>query len=229
MPSTFQLPSRDTQLWEPLTLFPNWGALKHERGTPSGFVIGRLRPEFTISEAQADMDVVGQRLAEEHPSLATNLDFFGFGVTVAPLDLYFAGREVRSALWLLFGAVILLLVIACTNVANLLLSRGAARTRELATRMALGAGKARLVRQLLTESGLLYLASGLLGLPLAAWADSLFVRLAPQDIYRLNEAGINKTVLAFSLTLSFIAAIVFGLAPALKVSGTDAQQAFKAA
>lgn len=229
MPPTFELPSRDTQLWEPLTLFPGWNELKHQRNIPSGFVIGRLRPGLAVAEAQADMEAVGRRLAEQYPSLATNLDFFGFGINVVPLESYFAGREVRTALWLLFGAVVLVLLIACTNVAGLLLSRATARTRELATRMALGAGKARLVRQLLTESVLLYLGSCLLGLAFAAWGDWVFVRLAPGDIYRLNEVGINKTVLAFSLTLSFLAAIVFGLAPALKVSETDPQQALKGA
>ncbi|HEV2492298.1 MAG TPA: ABC transporter permease [Terriglobia bacterium] len=227
MPATFEIPARDTQLWEPLTLFPNWNALKRQRDTPSGFVVGRLRPGFTFAQAQSDMDSVGRLLARQYPSLAANLDFFGFGVNVMPLESYFTGPEVRSALWLLFGAVVLVLLIACTNVASLLLSRGASRAGELAVRMALGARKTRLVRQLLTESTLLYLASCLLGLLLATWGDWAFQRLGPQDVFRLHEIGIDKRVLIFSLVLSFVTAILFGLAPAFRISATDPQQALR--
>ena len=227
MPATFEIPARNTQLWEPLTMFPNWNTLKRQRNTPSGFVVGRLRPGFTFVQAQSDMDSVGRLLARQYPSLATSLDFFGFGVNVMPLETYFTGSQVRIALWLLFGAVVLVLLIACTNVASLLLSRGASRAGELAVRMALGARKTRLVRQLLTESMLLSLASCLLGLLFAAWGDWAFQRLGPQDIFRLHEVGIDKRVLTFSFGLSFVTAILFGLAPALRVSATDPQRALR--
>ncbi len=227
MPATFQFPARTVDLWEPLTVFPNWSGLKVKRNTPSGFVVARLKRGVSFSQAQADMNVVGAQLAQQYPDLAANLDFFGFGVNVMPFNIYVTGRQVRFALWLLFGAVLLVLFIACTNVASLLLSRGAARARELATRMALGAGKKRLVRQLLIESTVMYLISGALGIAFAAVADRLLIRLAPTDIPRLHEAGIDSGVLSFALVLSFFAAFIFGLFPALRVSGTDPLLALK--
>ncbi len=227
MPATFQFPARTVDLWEPLTVFPNWSGLKVKRNTPSGFVVARLKRGVSFSQAQADMNVVGAQLAQQYPDLAANLDFFGFGVNVMPFKIYVTGRQVRFALWLLFGAVLLVLFIACTNVASLLLSRGAARARELATRMALGAGKKRLVRQLLIESTVMYLISGALGIAFAAVADRLLIRLAPTDNPRLHEAGIDSGVLSFALVLSFFAAFIFGLFPALRVSGTDPLLALK--
>ena len=221
MPATFQFPAGTVDLWEPLTVFPNWSGLRVKRNTPSGFVVARLKRGVSFSQAQADMNVVGAHLALRYPDLAANLDFFGFGVNVMPFNIYATGRQVRFALWLLFGAVLLVLFIACTNVASLLLSRGAARARELATRVALGAGKTRLVRQLLIESTVMYLISGALGIAFAAVADRLLIRLAPTDIPRLHEAGIDSGVLSFALVLSFLAAFIFGLFPALRVSGTD--------
>jgi putative ABC transport system permease protein len=227
MPATFQFPARNVELWEPLTVFPNWSVLIAKRNTPSGFVVGRLKRGVSFSQAQTDMNVVGAQLAQQYPELAANLDFFGFGVNVMPLNTYVTGRQVRVSLWLLFGSVLLVLLIACTNVASLLLSRAAARARELATRMALGAGKKRIVRQLLIESTVMYLISGALGVGFAAIADRLLIRLAPTDIPRLHEAGIDSGVLFFALVLSFFAAFIFGLFPALRVSGADPHLALK--
>ena len=229
MPLSFDFPARDTALWEPLTLFPGWEQLRLKRDIPSGFVVGRLKPGFTLAQAQSDMNLIGARLARQYPELATSLDFFGFGVNVVRLALQLTGKDVRFALWLLFGAVVLVLFIACTNVANLMLSRGVARTRELAVRSALGAGRSRLVGQLLTESVLLYLASGAGGVGIAAVADRLLIRLAPVDIPRLGEAGVNIGVLGFALALSLVAALAFGLAPALRISKTDPHLALKEA
>ncbi len=227
MPATFQFPARNVELWEPLTVFPNWSGLRVKRNTPSGFVVGRLKRGISFSQAQADMNAIGGHLAQQYPELTVDLDFFGFGVSVMPFDVYVTGKEVRVALWLLFGAVVLVLFIACTNVASLLLSRGAARARELATRMALGAGKRRIVRQLLTETTVLYLTSGALGIALAAIGDRLLTHLAPPDVARLQEADIDSGVLSFALTLSFLAAFIFGLFPSLRVSGTDPYLALK--
>jgi putative ABC transport system permease protein len=227
MPATFQFPARTVDLWEPLTVFPNWSGLKVKRNTPSGFVVARLKRGVSFSQAQADMNVVGAQLAQEYPDLAANFDFFGFGINVMPFNIYETGGQVRFALWLLFGAVLLVLCTACANVASLLLSRGAARARELATRMVLGAGKKRLVRQLLVESTVMYLISGALGIAFAAVADRLLIRLAPTDIPRLHEASIDSGVLSFALILSFFAAFIFGLVPALRVSGTDPHLALK--
>jgi predicted permease len=229
MPSSFDFPARDTVLWEPLTLFPGWERLRLKRNIPSGFVVGRLKPGFTLAQAQSDMNLIGTRLATQYPELATSLDFFGFGVNVVPLALQLTGKDVRFALWLLFGAVVLVLFIACTNVANLMLSRGVARTRELAVRAALGAGRSRLVGQLFTESLLLYLASGAGGVGIAVVADRTLTRLAPADIPRLGEAGLNIGMLGFALGVSLAAALAFGLAPALRISKTDPHRALKEA
>jgi predicted permease len=227
MPATFEFPARTVDLWEPLTVFPNWSGLKVKRNTPSGFAVARLKRGVSFSQAQADMNVAGAQLARQYPDLAANLDFFGFGINVMPFNIYVTGRQVRFALWLLFGAVLLVLFVACTNVASLLLSRGAARARELATRMALGAGKKRIVRQLLMESTVMYLISCALGIAFAAVADRLLIRLAPTNIPRLHEAGIDSAVLSFALVLSFLAAFIFGLFPALRLSGTDPHLALK--
>src|SRR5579862_131780 len=229
MPASFDFPSRDTALWEPLTLFPGWERAKLNRAIPSGFVVGRLETGFTLAQAQTDMSIIGERLAREHPELSTSLDFFGFSANVVPLALQLTGKDVRFALWLLFGAVVLVLIIACTNVANLLLSRGMTRARELAVRSALGAGKSRLVGQLLTETVLLYLASGVGGVAIAVGADRLLIRSAPADIPRLGEAGISLGVLAFAFGVTLVAALAFGLAPALRISKIDPQMALKEA
>jgi predicted permease len=229
MPESFDFPGRDTALWEPLTLFPGWNEVRIKRTIPSGFVVGRLRHGFALTHGQSDMRLIGARLARQYPQLATSLDFFGFGVNVVPLAVQVTGNDVRLTLWLLFGSVALVLVIACTNVASLLVSRGVARTRELGIRSALGAAKPRLVGQLLAESVLLYVASGIGGVALAGLADRLLIRLAPADIPRLGETGINIGVLAFALGLSLMAAVVFGLAPALKASKTDPQLALREA
>ena len=227
MPATFHFPARTVDLWEPLTVFPNWSALRVKRNTPSGFVVGRLKRGVSLSQAQADMKLVGAQLAQHYPDFAASLDFFGFGVNVMPFNIFVTGRQVRVALGLLFGAVLLVLLIACTNVASLLLSRGAVRAREFATRRALGARKKWIVRQLLIESTLMYLISGALGVAFAATVDRLLIRLAPGDIPRLEEAGIDSGVLVFALVLSFFAAFIFGLFPALRVSGTDPHLALK--
>jgi predicted permease len=227
MPATFHLPSSDVQFWEPHSMFPNWGGIEVERRTPSGYVVGRLKPTVPFRDAQADRNVVGNHLAEQYPGLASNLDFAGFAVNVVPLSVQVTAKQIRVTLWLLFGAVVLVLLIACTNVVNLLLVRGAGRERELAIRAALGAGRGRLVRQLLTESVLLSLASCVLGLAFAALGTGALVRLAPQNIPRLDQVGIDHATFAFTLGLSLFTGILFGLAPALKVSKSHPQESFK--
>ena len=227
MPALFQLPGSDVQFWEPHAMFPGWNQTRVERGVPSGYVVGRLKPGVTFREAQMDMNVVGSRLARQYPELASSTDFFGFAVNVVPLSVQTTGKQIRLALWLLFAAVVMVLLVACANVANLLLARGAGRQRELAVRTALGAGRTRLARQLLTESVLLSFSSGALGLIFAALGVRTLVCLAPQDVPRLDQVGIDHAVFAFAIGLSLITSILFGLAPAWKVSQSDPQDSLK--
>src|SRR6266545_13824 len=155
MPQHFQFPRETTQVWEPHTLFPDWEAIKAQRGTGAWQVVGRLKAQVSLEQAQTEMSTIAQRLEQAFPDANK-----GLGVNLVPFYLQFTGSNVRLALWILFGAVVFVLLIACTNVANLMLARGIAREREMAIRMALGAGRLRLIRQLLTESALLALLAG---------------------------------------------------------------------
>src|SRR5262249_37990491 len=153
-----------------------------ERFTDNWRVVGRFKPGVTLHQAQTEMNAIGQRLAQAYPSV--DEDFAGFDVNVVPMLDQITGKNLQLGLWVLLGAVAFVLLIACANVANLMLARGATRERELAIRAALGAGRGRLVRQLLTESLLLALAGCALGCLLAAWGVELLVKFAPSGIPR---------------------------------------------
>ena len=222
MPATFQFPARDQQFWAPITTNRYWGdpALTiSDPGHAGGFyqrwqAIGRLKREVKLQQAQVAMNTIFARIrqADDDPNR-------GVGVSLLPLRVTLSGNT-RLAFIVLFTAVGFVLLIACSNVANLLLARGASRQREIAVRAALGANRGQLVRQLFTESVLLASLSGCLGLMLVPLGVRSLVALAPADIPRLNEAGVDGGVLAFTLAISFIAAALFGLVPAWKISGT---------
>jgi predicted permease len=173
-------------------------------------VLGRLRAGASLAQARTEIVLLGRALAEHYPDTNKGLAF-----QVKPLRPDVAG--VQSTLWLLLGAVILVLLIACANVASLLLARAVSRERELAMRAALGAGRLRLVRQCLTESAVLGFGGGALGIALAALGVRPFLALWPGDLPRANEVQIDWRVLAFTVAISLFSGFLFGLAPALRV------------
>jgi len=218
MPPGFEFPSATTDIWTPLVFSKEQLA---ERGNHSLRVIGRLKADATLQQAQEQMSTIARRLAQQYPDNQAGRDIKLIRLQEETV------QSVRPALLILLGAVGFVLLIACTNVANLLLARAATRRREIAIRTALGAGRARLVRQFLTESLLLSLMGGALGLVVGKWGVDALVALASGFLPRASEIGLDARVLGFTLLLSMLTAIVFGLAPALQISKTDVQEALK--
>jgi predicted permease len=215
MPPKFDFPD-SAQLWLPNDLFPD----DTDRSAHNYRIVGRLKPGVTVSQAQADMDVVAARLAKEY------VDDKDEGIRVTSL-FEFLISGVRPALLTLFGAVILVLLIACVNISNLQLARAAARRKEMGMRRALGAARGRLIRQLLTESVLLAGAGGLLGLALAEVAVKILRIVAPADIPRMQNLGIDTGVMCFTAALSLLVGLLFGVLPSLDSSKTDLNDALK--
>src|SRR5262245_5082798 len=213
MPSSFQLPDKNAQLWLPLSGDHRWAKFQEIRLADAFGALARLRAGVSIEEARAEMNAVARRLAQQYPATDAHL-----GVRVMPLFDQIAGAQLRRALWILGGAVLCVLLIACSNIASLLVARGAARRKELAVRAALGAGRWRLLRQLVTENILLSLLGGLGGLLLAQWALRALLALVPEDLPRADGIAINGTALAFAFTLCLLTGVVFGLLPALQIT-----------
>jgi putative ABC transport system permease protein len=213
-PADFHLFDSPSDLWIPYTL-DSKELNPRSRAVRTLRVLAHLKPGVTLEQAQSEMQSIARRMALEDPDANS-----GYGATVVPLRVQLLG-DIRATLVVLLGAVLFVLLIACANVANLLLARAGSREKEIALRSALGANPARLARQLLTESILMALAGGLLGLLLAAWSLSLLQQLGPATLPRLNEISLDWRVLAFTLLVSLATGIVFGLAPALASLRSD--------
>ena len=208
---------------DPIDLYVPLAASGKEsaRGNYSFFSIGRLKPGVTIEQARAEMTTIESRLEQQYPEGNS-----GIGVKLVSTQEQTV-KEIRPALLVLLGAVAFLLLIACANIANLLLARATARQKEMAIRAALGASRGRVLRLLLTESLTLSLVGGCLGFLLAVWGTRALIGLAPDNIPRMNEIGVDARVYGFTLAVSIVTGLLFGLIPALHAARPDLNDALK--
>src|SRR5258706_4749896 len=225
MPPGFQFPgganmipglqfALDNDIWMPLALTDED---RQRQGNLNLALIGRLKPGVSPNQAEAELRALQQNLP---------LGTIGYTINVLPLHQQMVGK-IRKLLIVLLATVAFVLLIACANIANLLLARASSRQKEIAIRAALGAGRLRIIRQLLTESLLLSLTGGLLGLLLAVWGNSLLVSLIPADVPRIHEVSVDGRILTFTVLVSFITGLIFGLAPALQASKLDLNESLK--
>ncbi|MBI2150388.1 MAG: ABC transporter permease [Acidobacteria bacterium] len=221
-PASFAYPNQ-AEMWMPLA-FTDVQLTPNSRGNHGLLVLARMKPEFSIDQTRAEMDGVTQQIIEAAPQYPYTK--FNFRVLVNPLLNEFVGN-IRPALLILMGAVALVLLIACANVANLLLVRGSAREREIGIRAALGAGRKRLIRQLLTESMLLSLAGAAAGLALARFGISAITKMGGQAFPRLAQAETDMATLVFTIGVAVVTGLMFGILPALQVSQSTTHESLK--
>ncbi|MDQ6860505.1 MAG: ABC transporter permease, partial [Verrucomicrobiota bacterium] len=231
MPASFQFPIQNDPVDYYVTIAgdatvpegsaPGTKPATAERGSHSLESIARLKPGATIYQAQTDLATIAAALQKQYPDTNTS-----FGVLFKPLREEMVG-DVRTALYVLFGAVVCVLLIANANVANLLLARASVRGKEIALRAAMGASRARIIRQLLTESVMLSALGGFFGLLLAQWGTDALVKAVPRNIPRISEIHLDGVVLGFTLLVSLVTGVVFGLVPAWQASHVDLNSSLK--
>jgi putative ABC transport system permease protein len=226
MPQGFQFPieSEPAELWANFTADTesvSGDPHSAQRGSPYLRAIGKLKPGVTVAQAEAQLVSIAAQLEKQYPN-----DNHGFSAKVVPLlDQLTAG--IGASLWVMFAAVGCVLLIACANVANLLLARATNRRREIAVRTALGAGRGRVIRQLLTESALLSMLGGAAGILVASFGTATLIAITPDEIPRMTEAGIDGRVLLFTFLMATVTGLVMGLVPALQVTKPDLQPVLK--
>jgi putative ABC transport system permease protein len=218
MPPKMRFPN-DADLWRPMS----FDAAPEMRQRRAHFLrpIGRLKADVTIEQAQAEIDAIARQLEEQYPDTNTK-----WTMLLVPLQERIVG-DIRPTLWVLLGAVAFVLLIACSNVANLMLARATSRYKEIAIRLAMGASRWHIIRQMLTESVLLAIIGGALGVLLALWGVDVLLSFSNASIPRAAEIGLNATVLGFTLAVSFITGTLFGLVPALGSSRPDLHDTLK--
>jgi len=220
MPQGFQYPSR-VEMWVPVGQLSGETSWKERGNHPGLYAVARLKPGATLAQAQADMENIAANLEKQYPDSNA-----GNRVRIRTLMETYVS-DVRSALWVLFGAVAFVLLIACANIANLLLARATARQKEMAIRSAMGAGRWRIARQLLTESVLLSITGGILGLLIARWCVDFILYISPNAIPRSKEISLDWRVLAFTIGVSFLTGILFGLVPSMQAGVVDVHETLK--
>ncbi len=220
MSQDYQMPTRD-EMWVPVGQLSGQSSWQQRGNHPGLYGVARLKPGVTLAAARSEMDLIASNLEKQY--IDSNA---GNGVGVRPLlEIYVS--DIRRPLWVLFAAVGFVLLIACANIANLLLARASARQKEMAIRAAMGAGRLRIARQLLTESVLLGLIGGALGLLLARWGIAFILYISPNAIPRAKEIGMDWRVMAFTIGVSFLTGLLFGLVPAWQAGVVDVHERLK--